>query len=128
MVLTRKQKAFVAAVREGMGLEEAAAKAGYGVEYAARLLEEPAIRAASDAPDREEPERAQTPAEMLRGIAMDPTQDERVRITAARALYMQERDVKTPPPPPVIIDDIPDCNECEFAEDCRKSHLKCRKN
>lgn len=108
--MTRKQKAFVEAVRSGLGLEEAAAAAGYGVEYAARLLEEPAIRAAIDAPDQPEPEAPETPAEMLRGIAMDMQQDERVRITAARALYMQERDVKPKLERPILIDDVKCCN------------------
>ncbi len=126
--MTRKQRRFVDAIREGCGLEEAAERAGYGAAYAAKLMEEPAIRAAIDAPDQPEPTLDKTPADMLRRLALDPEQDERVRITAARALYMQERDVKPKPEPPVIIDDIPDCEECDLADTCEKSSCRIRQN
>ena len=111
--MTRKQRAFVEAVREGLGLEEAAARAGYGVEYAQRLLEEPAIKAAIDAPDLPEPVSDRTPEDMLRRVALDPTQDDRVKIAAARALYVQEREKKPVlDTKPVIIDDISICEDC----------------
>lgn len=120
--MTRKQRRLVSALRDGLPIEEAAAVAGYTQDYARRLIEEPSIRAAIDAPD---PEPAPTveappgggmalePAEMLRSIISDPAQDTRVRITATRALAMVERDKEPEREAPVFIDDVPDCEHCK---------------
>ena len=110
--MTGKQRRLVSAIRDGLPIAEAAAAAGYTQDYARRLVEEPAIRAAIDAPDPEPaPQQAaaravgmqQDPSDMLRSIINDADQDTRVRITATRALAMVERDRRPDGGPPMLI-------------------------
>lgn len=123
--MTSKQRRLVEAVRDGLGLEEAAEKAGYGVAYAAKLLEEPAIRAAINAPDQPEPDPdapPPSPKEVLQQLIGDASIDNRVRITAVRALNQLERDEPPPPPqPPMVIDDL-DCFQCPLLDFVSKAH------
>ena len=123
--MTAKQRRFVAAIRQGEGLEDAAANVGYTIAYAQRLLNEPAIRAAIDAPDRPEPERPPLaspveadPEQVLRDMISDGSLDERVRITAVRALASVTKP-KEQASDIVIIDDIPLCDDCDRAEEMR---------
>lgn len=118
--MTRKQRKFVAALRDGVSFEEAAAIAGYTRAYAQRLMNEPEMIRAIEEPERKRPaepvipdEEEASPEKILESMIKDDLLDERVRISAVRAFHGIVRDRKPKgPPPPVIIDDIP-CRICE---------------
>lgn len=110
--MTRKQRKFISAMRDGLSLAEAAAIAGYTRDYAQRLLNEPSMIAAIEERPAEKPAKAagrddSDPKKVLQEIISDPTGDEKVKIAAIRALTAIKREEQEPEFPAVtIIDDI----------------------
>ena len=141
--MNTKQRIFVSALADGVGLEAAAGEAGYNLAYARRKAAEPAVKAVVDrltaaraakrpsealSPGSAHAEPGQVP-EVLWSMINDPATEAMQRVGAVRALIAYERanPPKEEPQPVIIVDDIATkCRHCVYYKTVQAARQRMR--